>query len=169
VFTNVSVSSAGHPVSGETERAALETAQLLDKLVSEHDAVFLLMDSREARWLPTVLCAAHNKMCFTAAIGFDTFVAMRHGVATPDGPEGRNVGCYFCNDVVAPTNSTKVPSSPHYTRARAHTHTHTRARTHARTHTERERTHARCTQLLACTYWCPPLASSAALCPGPAN
>lgn len=95
-------------MSGKTEKAALKTAEKIDALIAEHDAVFLLMDSREARWLPTVLSAVHNKMCFTAAIGFDTYVAMRHGVATS---EGRNVGCYFCNDVVAPTNSTKVVSS----------------------------------------------------------
>eukprot|EP00038_Savillea_parva_P003958 m.132452 g.132452 ORF g.132452 m.132452 type:complete len:714 (+) comp11334_c0_seq1:176-2317(+) len=110
---SLTVPMPGHPVSGDTAKTAIETAATLDKLVQEHDAVFLLMDSREARWLPTVLCAAHNTMCFTAAIGFDTFVAMRHGVVTPtDDDSGgavpaRNVGCYFCNDVIAPTNSTK--------------------------------------------------------------
>jgi len=104
---SATVPMPGHPVSGETEKAAVATAEMLDALVAEHDAVFLLMDSREARWLPTVLCAARDKMCFTAAIGFDTYVAMRHGVSNKDGSPGRNVGCYFCNDVVAPTNSTK--------------------------------------------------------------
>ena len=58
----------GHPVSGDAEAAAIAAASELERLVLDHDAVFLLMDSREARWLPSVLCVAHNKMCFTGAL-----------------------------------------------------------------------------------------------------
>ena len=46
------------------------------------------------------------------ALGFDTFVVMRHGIHDYDKPakptkgeiDGSKVelGCYFCNDVVAP-------------------------------------------------------------------
>lgn len=35
---------------------------MLDKLVDEHDVVYLLMDSRESRWLPTVMGAAKDKV-----------------------------------------------------------------------------------------------------------
>lgn len=91
--------------------------------------VFLLTDTRESRWLPTMLAAAAGKVAVTAALGFDTFLVMRHGVPQPPpaagdaaaaGRSGRcgqqagssrqlpqqQLGCYFCNDVVAPLNST---------------------------------------------------------------
>eukprot|EP00051_Salpingoeca_urceolata_P020276 m.302915 g.302915 ORF g.302915 m.302915 type:complete len:694 (-) comp19583_c3_seq2:219-2300(-) len=102
----MTVPMPGHPI-GSSELADLpQTVAQLDQLVEEHDVVFLLMDTRESRWLPTVMCVAKRKLCITAAVGFDTYVAMRHGVETPGAPGDRNVGCYFCNDVVAPTNST---------------------------------------------------------------
>jgi ubiquitin-like modifier-activating enzyme ATG7 len=51
----------------------------LEALILEHDVVFLLLDSREARWLPTVISGIYNKICLTMAVGFDTFLVMRHG------------------------------------------------------------------------------------------
>lgn len=43
-----------------------------------------------------------------AALGFDGFLAMRHG-ASPEQhaqyPGTERLGCYFCNDIVAPTDS----------------------------------------------------------------
>jgi len=34
----------------------------LEQLISEHDCIFLLMDTRESRWLPTVIAAAQKKV-----------------------------------------------------------------------------------------------------------
>ena len=34
----------------------------LDSLISEHDAVFLLLDTRESRWLPSVIAASKQKV-----------------------------------------------------------------------------------------------------------
>lgn len=66
----------------------------------------------------------HNMLSFmdqlvlTAALGFDSFLVMRHGIrelvteaslpstsAIPrNSIPGKMLGCYFCNDVVAPGN-----------------------------------------------------------------
>ena len=54
----------GHPIPPQSEAQAKLDVQLLEKLIDEHDAVFLLMDSRESRWLPTVIGAAKGKVCF---------------------------------------------------------------------------------------------------------
>jgi ubiquitin-like modifier-activating enzyme ATG7 len=83
--------------------------------------VFALTDSREARWLPTVQCAAHDKLLINAALGFDSYLVMRHGHGGPEvasgdassGPQSEmmgnasagRLGCYFCMDVIGPGNS----------------------------------------------------------------
>ncbi|KAL6760368.1 E1-like protein-activating [Haematococcus lacustris] len=162
----------GHPASSPAaEHAMQQDTEELDRLVQAADVVFLLTDTRESRWLPALLAAAHGKLAITSAVGFDTFLVMRHGgppdpepcpsaplptptaslnkgaateeaqqetepvaassssaaassaaaggphehdathptsVATPKGDlKQPRLGCYFCNDVVAPLNSTK--------------------------------------------------------------
>jgi ubiquitin-like modifier-activating enzyme ATG7 len=59
----------------------IEDTLKLEELIKEHDVVFLLLDSREARWLPTVRSNVHSKICLTIALGFDTFLVMRHGLS----------------------------------------------------------------------------------------
>ncbi|CEI67154.1 Ubiquitin-like modifier-activating enzyme atg7 [Fusarium venenatum] len=100
----LSVPMLGHPFTDEGKTK--EDYQKLEKLINEHDAIFLLMDSRESRWLPTVMGKAAGKIVMNAALGFDSYVVMRHG--TESSPEGQTpLGCYFCNDVVAPADSQK--------------------------------------------------------------
>ena len=91
----------GHPVTDEEKQRA--SYELLDTLISQNDVIFLLMDSRESRWLPTVIGAAKDKIVINAALGFDSYLVMRHG--SPSQLKADRLGCYFCNDVVAPDDS----------------------------------------------------------------
>lgn len=98
---SMEVPMIGHPVSDATEEAVKENFSKLELLIEQHDVVFLLMDSRESRWLPTVMGCSQNKIVINAALGFDGYLVMRH---SPFDMENR-LGCYFCNDVVAPQDS----------------------------------------------------------------
>lgn len=106
----------GHVVGASLMQSTKQALEKLEELVEKSDVVFLLLDSREARWLPTVLCAAMNKIAINAALGFDSYTVQRHGTrdvaataVSPDldarNPCGRDLGCYFCNDVTQPGNS----------------------------------------------------------------
>ncbi|KAL5226746.1 hypothetical protein ABZP36_015011 [Zizania latifolia] len=113
----------GHPVSPNEAASVLEDCKRLQELVASHDAVFLLTDTRESRWLPTLLCTNENKIAITAALGYDSYLVMRHGAGPGTSCGGSDVvaatdklsvedvlgrqrlGCYFCNDVVAPVDS----------------------------------------------------------------
>lgn len=93
----------GHPISASSTASTEADLRKLEDLVEAHDAVFLLMDSRESRWLPTVLGASKGKMVLNAALGFDTYLVMRHG-PPGDGSDKPRLGCYYCNDIVAPAD-----------------------------------------------------------------
>ncbi|GJN92628.1 hypothetical protein Rhopal_005663-T1 [Rhodotorula paludigena] len=109
----------GHPIPPTAVDSVRAQLDALEKLVNEHDVVYLLMDSRESRWLPTVMGAAKGKLVMNVALGFDTFLAMRHGLppsdsaasrpvstpAVPGAPYRGQLGCYYCNDIVAPMDS----------------------------------------------------------------
>ena len=87
--------------------------------------MFSLLDTKEARWLPTALTAYHDTLCITAALSFDSYTVLSHGRRHP--PEPRPLplqmkncndtsrgwvgslsdgeyakGCYFCSDVTIP-------------------------------------------------------------------
>ncbi|PIK52991.1 putative ubiquitin-like modifier-activating enzyme ATG7-like [Apostichopus japonicus] len=116
-----SIPMPGHAV-GKSE-AALKQVQedvgKLEALIESHDVIYLLMDTRESRWLPTLIAASKRKLVVNAALGFDTYLVLRHGLKTDESEgstaspvnlaciPGHRLGCYFCNDVVAPGNSTR--------------------------------------------------------------
>lgn len=123
VGITLSIPMPGHHVSVTGVEQTRKDVEVLEKLIEEHDAIFLLMDTRESRWLPSVIGASQQKIVINAALGFDTFLVIRHGlrnvkegcqkssddnVDIPQGElPGDKLGCYFCNDVVAPGDSTK--------------------------------------------------------------
>jgi len=102
----LSIPMPGHQVSSSNEAEVAAAYSSLCSLIASHSLVFLLLDSREARWLPTVLCAAsqEDKLVINAALGFNSYLVMRHGVRNGECC-GSPLGCYFCNDVVAPADS----------------------------------------------------------------
>ncbi|XP_046408328.1 ubiquitin-like modifier-activating enzyme ATG7 [Ischnura elegans] len=116
----LSIPMPGHGASQRDE--VVQAAQQLEELICASDVVFLLTDTRESRWLPTMLSSFHGKLAINAALGFDTFLVMRHGMrpahSAPSAAAppmdftakligGEQLGCYFCNDIVAPGNSTR--------------------------------------------------------------
>lgn len=96
----------GHPhQSLEALRAAV---QKLQDLISSHDVVCMLTDSRESRWLPSFLIGAAQRAAeadqapplgLTVALGFDSFLVSRQTY------RASAAACYFCNDVTAPADS----------------------------------------------------------------
>ena len=58
----LSIPMPGHPIPPASVAQAQKDVEQLESLFDTHDAVFLLMDSRESRWLPTVLGAAKGKV-----------------------------------------------------------------------------------------------------------
>jgi len=122
VGVQLSIPMPGHTVTDAVAESVKQDVEQLKQLFDNHDAVFLLMDTRESRWLPTVMGTATNKLVINAALGFDTYLVVRHGnrasTAGTTVPEcdvadlskcipGEVLGCYFCNDVVAPGDSTR--------------------------------------------------------------
>ncbi|KWU45836.1 E1-like protein-activating [Rhodotorula sp. JG-1b] len=113
----LSVPMPGHPISPSARDQTKKDLEQLEALIEEHDAVYLLMDSRESRWLPTVIGAARGKLVMNVALGFDTYLVMRHGLPSsserkidsaqvkPGSIYRGQLGCYYCNDVVAPMDS----------------------------------------------------------------
>jgi len=52
------------------------------------------------------------QIVINSALGFDTFLVMRHGVRATSVKQGRNrLGCYYCNDIVAPGDVSTIPFS----------------------------------------------------------
>lgn len=108
----------GHP--HQSPEALEKAIQRLQSLVHAHDVVCMLTDSRESRWLPSLLVAAKQDrsppapgaadfappprqssapLGITIALGFDSFLVGRQSF------RNSSSACYFCNDLTAPADS----------------------------------------------------------------
>ena len=57
----------------EQTRADVER---LESLIKSHDVIFLLMDTRESRWLPTVIAACQQKVNLLKLFYFFVFTTV---------------------------------------------------------------------------------------------
>jgi ubiquitin-like modifier-activating enzyme ATG7 len=102
----------GHP--HQSSDALRKSVEKLTELVSSHDVVCMLTDSRESRWLPALLVGSSQEkylaqpkeargklppLGLTVALGFDSFLVSRQTHLNSKS------ACYFCNDVTAPADS----------------------------------------------------------------
>jgi ubiquitin-like modifier-activating enzyme ATG7 len=58
----IQIPMPGHPVSDSMGEKTLKDIDTIDSLIQEHDVLFLITDSRESRWLPTLLGSFYGKV-----------------------------------------------------------------------------------------------------------
>ncbi|GMH88305.1 hypothetical protein TL16_g11117, partial [Triparma laevis f. inornata] len=116
----MSIPMPGHPISSLAKSGVEDDTSKLSELIKNHDVIYLLTDTRESRWLPSVIASSEGKILINVALGFSSWLVMRHGKGVKkeeqdESPsnihskslnsDSERLGCYFCADVVAPANS----------------------------------------------------------------
>lgn len=59
---NVHIPMPGYTIGESLKKQAIQSLKTIEELIESHDVIYLLTDSRESRWLPTMLAAAHDKV-----------------------------------------------------------------------------------------------------------
>jgi ubiquitin-like modifier-activating enzyme ATG7 len=52
----------GHPIGDSLKEESIDNIELITQAIKDHDVIFLLLDTREARWLPTLIAAHYEKV-----------------------------------------------------------------------------------------------------------
>lgn len=73
----------GHSVSDSMRHKTVENIKLITRLIQEHDVMFLVTDSRESRWLPTLLGAFYGKVSSTDKIIINWNLQQKHLFLSP--------------------------------------------------------------------------------------
>lgn len=128
VGIEMSIPMPGHPVPPGEDSATMASVARLEALMLGHDLTLLLTDTRESRWLPTLIAASHGLPAVTVGLAFDSLLVMRHGIrdvttaaaaaaaaaiagllpsASPEAQQQPHLSCYFCGGIDAPVNSTR--------------------------------------------------------------
>lgn len=114
---NMSIPMPGHPVnfSEVTMAQARKDVATLEELIDVHDVVFLLMDTRESRWLPAVIAASKRKVVYHTLINKSWNIVTRRlaigciYLKDPYGALKRFISLlWLCKDVVLLSVSSKV-------------------------------------------------------------
>lgn len=58
----VHIPMPGYTVGESLKDQTIKSLKQIEELIQSHDVIYLLTDSRESRWLPTMLGAAHDKV-----------------------------------------------------------------------------------------------------------
>lgn len=82
-----SIPMPGHPFDKTKLPIAVD---FLEKQIEQHDVIFVCTDSKESRWLPTVLATVKNKPLINLAVGFDSWTVQRQG--------GLSSSSHHCSD-----------------------------------------------------------------------
>jgi ubiquitin-like modifier-activating enzyme ATG7 len=69
----------GHFCTDKMIDEEFQNLQKLEELVSSHDIIFNILDTREARYFPTLFSSIYNKLCISVGLGYDNFVIVKHG------------------------------------------------------------------------------------------
>lgn len=58
----MTINMPGHSIGESLKEQTIQNVDDLTQLIKDHDVIFILMDSRESRWLPTLLGSYFRKV-----------------------------------------------------------------------------------------------------------
>ena len=65
---DLSIPMPGHPMPASALDQIAADVRKVEELILAHDVIFLLTDTRESRWLPSLLAAEHGKLTLTVRL-----------------------------------------------------------------------------------------------------
>lgn len=69
----------GHYAANNQIDSIFNDLKRLEELMTSHDVIFNVFDSREARYFPTAIGSLFNKNVISVGIGYESFIIVQHG------------------------------------------------------------------------------------------